>query len=449
MTRHNRAISKLAALTAACAVPVVLAACSGSAGTGTTAGGASTGGGVNATDTAKEFSVLLTTENSQTPAIFKALAAGACKAQNDALPLKIDQTPSANMQQKIQLLAGQDALPVMFAAGTSLIAPGGDLDKAGQSLNIKQALTDVGAYDQVTASAASTVDKLYSGGFPTLPLQSNIEGIFYNKKILADNGITPPATMTELTAAAAKLKAAGVTPITASGKTGWTISRWVGALLFRSLGPDAMADIKSGKAKLTDPAYVAAAQQLQDLGKAGYFSDGVTNIDYDTEFSQMLNGKAAMMYMGSWFLAQVNDPKLNKVGDQIGFMPFPAVDGGKGSTKDVPANVGSPNAMSKKLFGPKVGAWLKCIVTNYGTASLKDQGSFSGLKVNTPVEALPPLTKQIQDTISSTTSSVLWFEALFNQKANTDASNNAAPLLTGNMSAQDYMAKLQADLDAK
>jgi raffinose/stachyose/melibiose transport system substrate-binding protein len=44
---------------------------------------------------------------------------------------------------------------------------------------------------------------------------------------------------------------------------------------------------------------------------------------------------------------------------------------------------------------------------------------------------------------------VLWFEALFNQKANTDASNNAAPLLTGNMSAQDYMAKLQADLDAK
>ena len=93
MTRYNRGISRIAALTAACAVPVVLAACSGGgAGTGAAAGGSTAG--VNATDTAKEFSVLLTTENSQTPAIFKALAAGACKAQNDALPLKIDQTPT-------------------------------------------------------------------------------------------------------------------------------------------------------------------------------------------------------------------------------------------------------------------------------------------------------------------------------------------------------------------
>ena len=118
-----------------------------------------------------------------------------------------------------------------------------------------------------------------------------------------------------------------------------------------------MSDIKAGKAKLTDPQYVAAAQQLQDMGKAGYFSNGVTNIDYDTEFSQMLNGQAAMMYMGSWFLAQVNDPKLNKVGDAIAFAKFPGVDGGKGTIEETPANVGSPNAMSK----PPVRAQGGCV----------------------------------------------------------------------------------------
>ena len=62
---------------------------------------------------------------------------------------------------------------------------------------------------------------------------------------------------------------------------------------------------------------------------------------------------------------------------------------------------------------------------------------------------LPALTTDVQGIIDDTKTSVLWFEALFNQKANTDASNNAAPLLTGNMSAQDYMSKLQADLDSK
>jgi raffinose/stachyose/melibiose transport system substrate-binding protein len=303
----------MAALTAVCAVPMLVAACSGGSSGG--ASGGSTGGAPAAEDKAKEFSVLLTTENSQTPAMFKSLAAGACKAENDALPLKIDQTPSANMQQKIQLLAGQNALPVMFAAGTSLIAPGGDLDKAGQVLNIKDALTQLGRLRPGhPVGGRCRRQALQRRASRPFPLQSNIEGLFYNKKILADHGIAVPTTVAELTAAADKLKAAGVTPFTASGKTGWTISRWIGALLFRSLGPNAMSDIKAGKAKLTDPQYVAAAQQLQDMGKAGYFSNGVTNIDYDTEFSQMLNGQAAMMYMGSWFLAQVNDPKLNKVG---------------------------------------------------------------------------------------------------------------------------------------
>ena len=83
-------------------------------------------------------------------------------------------------------------------------------------------------------------------------------------------------------------------------------------------------------------------------------------------------------------------------------MQFPGVDGGKGTIEETPANVGSPNAMSKPLFGPKVGAWLTCIVKNYGSASLKDQGSFSGLKVNTPVPNLPPLTTQVQDVITGT-----------------------------------------------
>ncbi len=58
---------------------------------------------------------------------------------------------------------------------------------------------------------------------------------------------------------------------------------------------------------------------------------------------------------------------------------------------------------------------------------------------------LPPLTASIQKTINTASQSVLWFEAYFNQKANADASNNAAPLVTGQMSAQQYMSTLQRD----
>ena len=73
---------------------------------------------------------------------------------------------------------------------------------------------------------------------------------------------------------------------------------------------------------------------------------------------------------------------------------------------------------------------------------------FRSFKVNTPVSNLPPLTADVQSIINKTSSSVLWFEAYFNQKANADASANAAPLVTGQMSAQQYMSILQSDQES-
>lgn len=404
-----------------------------------------TGGLVAQENKATEFSVLITAENGLGAKMLEDLSAGACAAENAALPFKLDRIPSAQMQQQILLLAGQDALPVWFAAGQQFIYKDGQLAAAGQVLDLRKALTDLGVFDKVTPAAQSVVDQLYAGEFPTLPLQFNTEGIFYNKKLFADNGIAVPKTLDELLAAARTLKAAGVTPIVAAGKTGYTISRWIGQLLFRKLGPDAMTAIRDGNAKLTDPAYVEAAQTLQDMGAEGLFIDGITNIDNNTALNQLFTGQAAMMYNLTSILGQVNDPAVNT--QDLGFFPFPEIEGGAGSSDQIPANVGSPNVFSAKLYGPNVGAWLTCLANNYANVALEKTGTFSGFQLSGPVEGVPQLTSDIKQIIDGAASTVLWFEALFNQKATTDASNNAAPLLTGAMSAQDYMATLQADLE--
>ncbi|MDI5938398.1 MULTISPECIES: ABC transporter substrate-binding protein [unclassified Micromonospora] len=437
--RAARTHPTLRTVAAVSAAALLVSGCS-AAGTGTKSGSATK---------PTAFSALFTTENTQIPAELNRLAAGECKAQNDALPLKIEQTPSSNMQQKVQLLAGQDALPVLFAGGNALINKDGALQKSGQLVDVKKALTDLGVADKLTPAASDTIDKLYGGGvYPTIPFQYNIEGIFYNKKIFEEQGIAVPATWDELLAAAAKLKAAKITPFTASGKTGWTISRWVGAYILRDLGPDALKKVADGQAKLTDPEYVRAAQAIADLGKAGYFVDGVTSVDYDTATANLLNGKAAMMYMGSWLLASINDPKKNPLGDAIGFMPVPAVTGGSGSIDQYPANVGAPTAISAKQYSPEVGGWLKCIAENYASGLMETQGAFSGFKMGKPVANVPPLTQDLQKRIDASTSTVLWFEALFNTKATGDASANAAPLLTGAMKPEQYMSLLQNDLSA-
>jgi raffinose/stachyose/melibiose transport system substrate-binding protein len=418
------------------AVALVAAGCSSSGGSGSAAGG-------NGSST---FSILFTTEDTQTPAELNKLAASACKSEASAMPISLQQTPDANLQQKVQLLAGQNDLPFMYAADNTTIVPGGTYYKTGNVLDIAKALSQLGVADDMTPVAESTIKQTFDGTVPSVPFQFNIEGLFYNKKIFAEHNISVPTTYDQLLADAAKLKAAGITPFSASGSTGWTISRWIGVLLFRELGPTAMQAIKSGKAKLTDPEYVKAAEQVAQLGKAGFFSQGITSLDYNSAVAQFLTGKSAMIYMGTWLLAQINDPKQNKEGSNIGFMPFPAVTGGKGSIDQYPANAGSPNVVNAKLYGPKAQAWLKCIAQNYGSASLKDQGTFSGFKVNTPVKSLPPLTATVQNIINKTQQSVLWFEAYFPPKANADASNNAAALVTGQMSPQQYMSDLQSDL---
>ncbi len=183
------------------------------------------------------FSILLTTEDSQTPQELQTLAKGACAPEEKAQPISLQQTPSQNIEAKVQLLASQNALPVMYAADNPDIEPGGTLYKRGDVLDISTALKKLGLSSDMTSIAQSTTQEQFAGTVPSVPYQMNIEGLFYNKKIFAQHGITVPTTFTQLLADAAKLKAAGVLPFSASGVSGWPISRWVGILLFRELGP--------------------------------------------------------------------------------------------------------------------------------------------------------------------------------------------------------------------
>jgi raffinose/stachyose/melibiose transport system substrate-binding protein len=134
----------------------------------------------------------LTTENTQVPAELQRLATSSCKSENAALPLALQATPGAQIQQQIQFLASQNSLPVMFNPIQAFIVKDGALQKAGYILDIKKALSDLGVADQILPGAQAVIDQLYPGVSPTLPFQYNIEGIFYNKKMFAENGISVP-----------------------------------------------------------------------------------------------------------------------------------------------------------------------------------------------------------------------------------------------------------------
>ncbi len=309
---------------------------------------------------------------------------------------KINSIQQTSLNQQVQLLAGQGALPV-----------------------------------------------LYNGQLLALPFELNIEGFWYNKKIFAQNGLQPPQTFDELGQIAASLQQKGIQPFASSGVQGWPITRLIGNYLFRKLGPDALAKVKNGQAKLTDPSYVEAAQAVANLGKQGYFGKGVATLDYAPAQDLFLQGKAAMYYMGSWAVRDF-ETSSNKIGaDNIGFFQFPNVTGGVGNSNQTPMNCGQTTSVNKQKYNATVGQWLAYVAKNYGAVSLQKQGVVSGFVVHNKPANLPPLTSLVLDHISKVSQPVLWFEAVFPAKASNLSQQDAAPLVTGALAPSGFMTAVQ------
>lgn len=169
----RRSTRRVAFIATGAVTALALTACAGGGGTG----------GADAT----QFGFLVNTENTTITDLLTNLSENACSAENEALPLTVETVPQTQLDQRLQLLAGQNALPAQYAAGNAP-ALTKELAAGGQVLDFEKTLTDLGVIDQVEPAAVSTIEALY-GGFNVLPYQYNIEGIWYNKQILADNGI--------------------------------------------------------------------------------------------------------------------------------------------------------------------------------------------------------------------------------------------------------------------
>jgi raffinose/stachyose/melibiose transport system substrate-binding protein len=423
-----------------------LAACAGGD-TPAASGSADSGSEFTGTD-GESFAVLTANENAALEAQLTALAENQCAEENEALPLEHQKVAQADVVQKVTLLASQDALPAHFIAGTAMVRPDGDLGVSDLVVDYEDLLTKADAWDNILPAAASTVNNVY-GQMVSLPYQYNLEGIWYNKAIFEEVGLEEPQTYDELVEAGEALEKAGYQPFAQAGSQGWPLTRLMGLYIYRNVGPDAMEKIRDGEAKLTDEEYVAGATALQEMADAGFFGEGFTSLEPDAATAAFLTGKAAMKYDGTWLLSNINDEEQNQIGaENVGFMPFPDVEGGKGSIDQWPANAGAAMAANPKTAGPKTAAWFSCIAENYGQQALQDAGILSGFKVNGEVTDVPETTTMIQDKIAEISETVLWFEALLDAKSNSLASTNVTLLTTGQMTPEQYMTDLQASVDA-
>jgi raffinose/stachyose/melibiose transport system substrate-binding protein len=177
----------------------------------------------------------------------------------------------------------------------------------------------------------------YQGKNYGVPWDMGMVGFWYNKALFDKAGIKdPPKTWVELLDDVKKLQAAGVTPIALGAGDKWPAAFWWEYLAARIGGQAAFDAAQSRKGAFSDQPFVDAGKKLAELNALKPFQDGYLGATWADEATAIGNGKAAMDLMGQWAPGAFNDnsPDKKGIGDNLGWFPFPAVEGGAGAATD-------------------------------------------------------------------------------------------------------------------
>ncbi|MGM7722688.1 ABC transporter substrate-binding protein [Metabacillus sp. Hm71] len=371
---------------------------------------------------------------------------GLTEEKTDA-SIELETVLRTNLMQKIQLLTASNDLPELFKYESNQL---GDMIDNDQLLDLEKTFKDLGIYEKLNPGAVDLLKNLSGDrGLYALPVELNIEGFWYNRKLFEENNLEVPTTWDEMMAVSKVFMEKGIQPFAVAGKEKFPITRLINGYVIRLYGADAMKQVKEGKLSVTDEGFVEAAKMVQEMNAKGYFGEGVNTIDYDTASNTFLQGNAAMYYMGSWALNEFNDENLNKIGiDNIGFFNIPLVEGGKGTINDYSMNAGLTLSFSKAKYNEEVGNWMKEVFSIYGEKAISERGLISGFKVENMPEDVSPLTKMTLEKIEEVENSALWFEGYFDPKTKTVAEDGAQNLLNDGVTPEEYMSSIENSLES-
>jgi raffinose/stachyose/melibiose transport system substrate-binding protein len=177
-----------------------------------------------------------------------------------------------------------------------------------------------------------------SGSLYAMGLNYQLTGVFYNKKLAAQIGMTePPKTVDEFEALLAKAKDAGLLPIMqwGSAKSGMGLAFPLQQLM-AAYGPTEPINdwiFQKPGATIDTPTNLTAAQHLEQWIKNGYFPSDINAIEYTDSNSRFVGGEGVFTFNGDWENA---DYDTNMAGN-TGFFVFPPAVAG-----DQPAAMSGP-----------------------------------------------------------------------------------------------------------
>lgn len=170
--------------------------------------------------------------------------------------------------------------------------------------------------------------------------------LWYNKALFEQAGVDPAsmATWDGFLAGVQAFKDAGITPIAVGAKDKWPAHFWWSKLVVRLAGMEGFQAAARGEGDgFAGEDFVKAGEYFLQLSALEPWQQGFLAAGYGDASGLFGDGKAAMHLMGDWDYGAMKDNSANKLGipdDQLGILPFPTIEGGKGDPTDTLGGLG-------------------------------------------------------------------------------------------------------------
>jgi raffinose/stachyose/melibiose transport system substrate-binding protein len=389
-------------------------------------GGDSDGGSTDGTTTVEWWNIS-TTE----PA--KSVWAGLAKkfeAANPKVKIKIVQLENDAYKSKMTALTASGKLPDIFHTW------GGGVLKQQVDAGLVEDLTDrtkpwADGLLKVTKEPYILDDKVYG-----IPFDMGMIGFWYNKKLFKQAGVSaPPTTWGGFLEAVSKLKSKNITPIALAGKEKWPGMYYWAYLAMRTAGIDALQKASEDK-DFTGAGFVEAGRHLKQLVDLQPFQKGFLNAAYSTPTGQAAavgNGKAAMELMGQW-APSVEADSGKGLGGDLGFFPFPAVEGGKGALTEV---FGGGGGHALRRGAPQAAVdFLKFFASEATELELVKKTSILPVLPNAEKAMTDPNLKLVQAQLKAATGFQLYLDQAYAPAVGQEVNDSVAALIAGSKSPE-------------
>jgi raffinose/stachyose/melibiose transport system substrate-binding protein len=279
---------------------------------------------------------------------------------NPTIKVEVTGEAVAEHLQKLSIAAQSDTLPDVFWIYKSNAE---DMSKGGKLMNLSPVLSELGLsekFPKSTITSFTSEDALYG-----VPYQGLLTGLWYNKKILADNGLEVPVTFDDLLTVTKTLKAKGITTIS-NGANQSAFSVWSFLTDLSRFGYDQKIEgILNGTESYNNADFLRLYEHIAELRDAGAFASNVSTQTYQQAVDQFTTGKAAMLDAGVWGSSAIEESPLK---GNVGFWAGPQFKDGVGNQNIIMNVASAPLVVSQKVSKDetKLAAVKKFLAFYYG-----------------------------------------------------------------------------------